>query len=82
MKTSPRTALAATLGLDTTELNDYRYQAGRHARALYAIDDIYACAGLKQPRLSAPFDGLEWREHPDQFWAAQAGTKIWIAKHP
>jgi hypothetical protein len=71
---STRTALAATTGLDTSELDDYRYQAGRQSRAVYCVDDFYFCAGKTKPTF---LPGINWEPLGDQFWAQQAGTVIW-----
>lgn len=72
-----RTALASTLGLDSRELSDYTYQPGRHRPALYCVGGSFFAVGPDKPTFDA---GGEWKKHPDQFWAEQAGTTIWEAK--
>lgn len=39
-----KTAIAATIGLDTAELSDYRYHATRLVPCVYIIDESYICA--------------------------------------
>ena len=68
--------IAATLGLDLSELEDYRYQPTRTARRIYSIDDIYVATGLTAPKDHV---GGPWEKHPDQFWA-DGKTTIWVSK--
>jgi hypothetical protein len=72
---SPKYALAATLGLDLTELSEYRYKATRTIKAIYAIED-YWCASSTIPKDQV---GGTWEKHDDQFWAEQANTIVWRA---
>lgn len=78
-RVSSTAALAATLGTTITDLNDYRYQPSRISRAVYAIGNRYFCVGKKKPEIPE-LGGLEWREHPDKFWAERAGSVIWVAE--
>jgi hypothetical protein len=71
----PATALAATLGFDPAELADYRYKETRTRSAIYAVGQQYFAASKKAP---ADQLGGTWREHSDTFWAAKAGTRIWV----
>jgi hypothetical protein len=75
MKTKPRSALAATINQDLSELEDMRYKPTRTSCAIYADDSHYYAA-----RKTAPKDevGGPWRKHADQFWAEKAGTVIWV----
>jgi hypothetical protein len=68
--------IAATLGLDMAELEDYRYQPTRTKRPIYAIGDVYVATGLKPPKEDV---GAPWQQHPDQFWA-NGKTTIWLSK--
>jgi len=67
--------IADTLGLDLSELEDYRYQSTQSARAIYAIGDCYYAVG-KTP----PSNGWAWTEHKDQFFATSRNTKVWVCK--
>lgn len=75
MKISPRTALAGTIGIDTAELSEYRYQETRTKQAIYAVGAQYFAVGKSAPKDAV---GKPWREHGDQFWAKQAGTVVWV----
>lgn len=78
-KISSRTALAGTVGIDTSELSEYRYHAGRTPVAVYAIGDSYFACGKSAPKFSGALAELVWEKHPDQFWAERAGTIVWRA---
>lgn len=73
---SPKYALAATVGMDLSELSEYRYQSTRTQKAVYAMED-YWCASSTVPKDAV---GGPWEKHSDQFWAEQAKTIIWRAK--
>ena len=79
---SSRTALAGTLGLDSSELSDYRYQESRTPFAIYAVDSSFFAASKRAPKFRPEHHlaDLVWEKHQDQFWAAQAGTIIWQAR--
>lgn len=66
--------IAATLGIDLSEMRDYRYQPSRSSVAIYAIGDNYYCA-----RTSAPDDGRNWEKYKDQFWAERHKTILWVS---
>jgi hypothetical protein len=68
-------ALAATLGMSTRELAEYRYQQTRTVHAVYAVGETYYCARAKQPTEL----GIRWKPLADQFWAKRAGTVVWSA---
>lgn len=70
-------ALAATLGLTTSELSEYRYQPHRHPHAVYSIAEHYYCARASHP---TALPDLKWERLPDQFWAEKAETILWVAK--
>jgi hypothetical protein len=72
---SPKYALAATLGLDLSELSEYRYKETRTIKAIYSIGD-YWCASSTIPNDQV---GGPWEKHDDQFWAERANTIIWRA---
>ena len=74
---SSRTALAGTLGVDTTDLEDMRYKPTRTACAIYATETHYYAAHKAMPKDQV---GKEWKRHPDQFWAEKAGTVIWVCE--
>jgi len=65
--------LADTLGIDN--LSEYRYQAGKSKRAIYAIDDKYFAVGKTKPDRERV-----WMEYSDQFFAGKANTKIWFSR--
>ena len=72
--------IAATVGVDAGELRDYRYHYGKTRRPLYAIGEEYLCTGEEAPK-PEEVDGMEldWHPHPDQFWARQADTVLWMS---
>jgi len=70
-------ALAATLGLTTSELSEYRYQAHRHPHAVYSIGSAYYCARSSPP---TAIPEIKWERLSDQFWAEKAGTICWVGK--
>lgn len=80
-KISARTALSNTLEFDSGELVSYQYQPGRFPRAIYGVDPSWYCVGKTPPKASSMdhLAGLKWKKHPDQFWAEQANTVIWVA---
>jgi hypothetical protein len=68
--------IASTLGLEISELDDYRYQPTRTSRPIYAIYDFYIASGIKPPK---DVVGQPWEKYPDQFWATDK-TVIWWSK--
>lgn len=71
------TVIASTLGLDAAEIGDYHYQPSRLARpAVYSIGDCYYACGVRMPRHAE----YEWTPHPDQFWAKQCKTVLWVGR--
>ena len=68
--------IAATIGFDMAELDDYRYQPTQTTRAIYAIGDIYLAAGKTPPKDDV---GSKWEKHTDQFWT-EGKTSIWVSK--
>lgn len=67
---SAKSIIAATLCVDVSDVGDH-YQ---RERGVYVMgSDYFTCS----PR--RPADGRTWREHPDQFWAKQSGTVLWVA---
>lgn len=75
-RTSPAAVIAATFGMDSRELAEYRYHATRTPRAVYALSDRYFTTGTAEP---AGLLGRTWTRHGDQFFAQQAGTVLWSA---
>jgi len=76
-RAAARTALAATLGMDSRELSDYAYKAGRFDRALFCAGGWFRAVGPSAPKADV---GGPWEVAPDQFWAEKAGTTIWRSK--
>lgn len=74
---SARTALAATLGMDSRELSEYRYKDTRTTRAIYCAGGAFWATGKTAP---ADDVGEKWVKAPEQFWAEKAGTIVWMAK--
>jgi hypothetical protein len=75
-RASPASVIAATFSMDSRELAEYRYQATRTAQAVYAVSDRYFTTGATEPK---GLLGRSWARHPDQFFAQQAGTVLWVA---
>jgi hypothetical protein len=75
----PASVIASTVGMELSELRDYRYHYGKTKRALFAIGEEYLTIGATRPT-PEEVDGLDlsWEEHPDQFWARQASTTLWV----
>jgi len=69
--------IAATFGLDSRDVEEYRYQPGRTQQAIYAISDYYFACGKRKPKDEV---GDEWQRVKDQFWAAQNNTVLWASK--
>jgi hypothetical protein len=69
------TVIAETLGWDTREMVDCRYQRYT-APAVYSIGERYFAAYPTKPRHSDV--GTEWIEHSDQFGARATNMKIWV----
>jgi hypothetical protein len=44
--------------------------------AIFTVGEDYYTVSKKTPT----WDGLDWQQHPDQFWAKQSGTILWVAK--
>jgi hypothetical protein len=77
MAKTPANILAATLGWDVAEAREHRYQDTRTGRmAIFTVGEDYYTVSKKRPT----WDGLDWQEAPDQFWAKQSGTILWVAK--
>lgn len=68
--------LASTLGIDSADMKDYRYQPTRTPFPLWALGDHYYTVSPTKPR---NYMGLEWVEYRDQFFASSSNTKVWIA---
>jgi hypothetical protein len=69
--------IAATFGLDSGDVEDYRYQPSRTQQPIYAIDSYYFACGKRKPKDEV---GAEWQIHKDQFWAEQNKTVLWNSK--
>jgi hypothetical protein len=68
--------IAESLSIDLADMREYRYQPSRTGGlAIYAIGERYFAVSPAKPT----WDGLDWREHPDQFWAKRAETVLWVA---
>lgn len=69
------TMIAETLGWDSREVSDHRYQ-GYTAPSVYSIGNRYFAAHPTKPKHEV---GGEWREHADQFGARGSSYIIWSA---
>lgn len=70
------TILASTLGWDMPEVREHRYQDTRTGKlAIFAIGEDYYTVAKTKPS----WDGLDWKEAKDQFWAKQNNTVLWVA---
>ncbi len=76
-RAAARTALAATLGMDSRELSEYAYQPGKFDRAIYCAGGFFWAVGPVPPKADV---GEPWEKHTDQFWADRAGTTVWRSK--
>lgn len=70
-----KTVIAATFGMDSAEMEDYRYQMTRTSKAIYAIGNAYYTTGKNKPKDDM---GGEWKPHQDQFWAGKGNTILWV----
>lgn len=69
------TILASTIGWDIAEVSECRYQ--RYTLpSVYSIGDLYFAVSKRRPKHEDV--GGEWKPHPDQFWAEQNGTTVWV----
>lgn len=77
----PLEALAATLGLEYESraefINSYGYQNGRHPETIITAGEHYYCAQKKKPK--SEVGSGDWQILPDDFWAKQAKTNLWIS---
>lgn len=65
-----RTIVAMHLGWDSSDVDDYRYHAGRTDIPVYAIGDHYYCAskfGKKPARYIGEKDHWQWKEVEDSY---------------
>lgn len=69
-----KSIIASTIGLELSELEDYRYQPTKLARAVYSIGDDCYCCSKKNP---GTLNGMEWHPAADQFWASRKNTVLW-----
>lgn len=76
MATSTATVIAETFGLDVSDVRDYRYQATRTKRPIFAIGDRYYTTGGTPPKDEV---GGAWVAHSDQFFARRGGTTLWVS---
>ena len=76
----PAVVIASTIGLDVSELREYRYHYGKTKLALYAVGGHIYCVKPTEPT-EAECDDMpyQWTEDSDQFWAKQSGTVVWQA---
>lgn len=68
--------IGATLLLDVSEVNEYRYQSTRTSAPVYAMSHGYYCCptvGKKPPT------GWRWRKAKDQFFAQRDGRVLYVA---
>lgn len=68
---STRSIIAATYSTDVSDVGDHH----QRERGVYVMGDDYLTCSPKPPG-----GDRDWQPHPDQFWAAQAGTTLWIAR--
>jgi len=69
--------IAATLGDDVADVQEYRYQSTKTTRAIYAIGDFYYATGKKAPKDAV---GEPWEMHDDQFFAEKNNTILWVSE--
>jgi hypothetical protein len=72
-----KSIIAATFGLDSNDVEEYRYQSTRTRQAIYAIGNYYFTCGKRRPKDEV---GAEWQMDKDQFWATQNKTVLWSSK--
>jgi hypothetical protein len=68
--------IASTMGDDIAEWRHARYQRTVSPCVYETGGDYYACSKTV-PRHNM---GSAWEQHPDQHWAAKAGTVLWVSK--
>jgi hypothetical protein len=74
--------IAEALGLDYEGRNafndEYQYQPTRTgAEKIYTTGADYYCVKKTKPKADV---GQPWELMPDQFWAKQAKTVVWVSK--
>ena len=73
-----RAIMASTLGMDYSELPEYRYQPTRYSSpAVYCCGNNYYAISYKKPKHKV---GGEWEMHIDQLWAKHHNTVAWVCK--
>ena len=63
--------IASTIGWDYSDVSESEYQPGHWTPRRFTIGDRYFAVSKKSP-------GEQWKKHPDQFWAEDSGTVLWI----
>lgn len=56
-----RQAVAQHLGMDSSEMEDYRYHYGHTSQPVYALDDTYYCAVKKGQKPATHREGMDWK---------------------
>jgi hypothetical protein len=83
VRVSVRHTIAAHLGMDVMDVEDYRYQPTRTPCAVYSSDGDYftATKTARKPRESEDnhFGTWKWRRTPTHGYAEAVGWHIWIA---
>jgi len=72
-----KSIIAATFGMDQSEIESYRYQSTRTKQAIYSIGEYYFSCGKRKPTEDV---GGEWCMDRDQFWANENNTILWSSK--
>jgi len=71
-------AIAATCNMDYESdaqfRSEYQYQSTRTKKPIFTAGDDYYCMSSTKPTDEV---GSDWTLHTDQFWAEQAGSKLW-----
>jgi hypothetical protein len=75
-------AIANTLALEYEGRiafdSEYQYQSTRTgAEKIYTDGTHFYCAKKTKPKADV---GQPWEQYPDQFWAKQAKTVVWVSK--
>ncbi len=73
MKSSAISIIAATFGLDRTEVVENAYQPTK-SPGVFTLGDEYFCVG-KSPKV---VDGIKWEQYKDQFFANRSNTILWV----
>lgn len=74
---TPTNILASTIGMEYSDLKDYRYQPSKFKVAIYAIGDDYFTICKKAPPV---IDGISWSRYKDDGFTKNTDYVIWHYK--